>query len=263
MSVEAQLARRSVGFELFKRSSASVKHFAPVDFSDGIPRDRFGNRVISSMSGLAYLDRNGDPVKAAALVSREGEGFLRKNKGLLKPIEQALIDCDGLDYPRSNGMTVVPGLGDGLRLTRMHGSDGYQSDIFSLETGEEKVIVKKIQKRLGYNEFFTNQPYFNDMLQTQAVAQDLGNQLAELGVFMPTFLFATGQVCALRFEDGFYPDYFKVEGKLLAALDIVKSYIKEQVSKKLPVWKNVYLDEQVRIDGDSSNFIEKQDEAWF
>ena len=244
-------------FELFRRAAAPVKHFTPVSFHEGAHRDRFGNKLIASPS-LAYLDRDEHPVKAAALVSKEGEDFLRRNKGLLKPMEQAIVENEIADLKGRKGIHLLE-LPGGRFLRRIYDQDGNQSKIYLLETEEDKVVVKKIQPVPVFYGELNNQPYFNEMLQVQSITHDLGEDLADVGVSMSTFLFATGQVSGIEYAEGSCPDYTKVRKRLLVALKTAKSYVAEQASSGNPIWENVYVDEQVRIDGDSSNFIQGQD----
>ncbi|PIP74568.1 MAG: hypothetical protein CO135_01110 [Candidatus Levybacteria bacterium CG_4_9_14_3_um_filter_35_16] len=258
LTPETRLSRRSVHFELFRDTNASIKHFSPVDLSDGYPRDRFGNRVISSGNGLAYLDREGDSVKAAVLISGEGEDFLHVNKGILRAMEQVIIDNEISDKKGSKGKAVSSDLGGQKYLKRRYEKDGNQSKIFVLETGRKKIVVKKIQTEL-MDDFGPPvvQPYFNEMLQVQAIDYDLGDNLAKLGIFMPTFLFATGQVCGVKFEEGDRPNSGKIKVRTLAALDMVKTYIDEQNSLKNSLWDNIGVDGYRSIK--PINLIEKND----
>jgi len=246
-------------FELFSRAAAPIKHFTPEDSSDGILRDRFGNRLISSPT-IAYLDKEEDPVKAAVLISREGEALIRKAKGLLKPIEQALVESDIPNPSRVlQGETLVFEFGERARLERMYELDGGQSNISILELEGEKLVIKKIQIMPTLTDFFTNQPYINEMLQVQSIAYDLREELAEAGFVMPTFLFATGQVCGVRFEQGPRPDSQKIQEKLPGVIAFVEPYIEEQLSGGNMLWKDTLLDERIRIRQDYSSYVDRPD----
>lgn len=260
---ETRLSRRSAHFELFRDTNASIKHFSPVDFSDGYPRDRFGNRVIRSGSRLAYLDREGDSVRAAFLVSREGEDFLRGNKGILRAMEQVIIDNEISDKKGSKGKAVSPDLGGEKYLKRRYEKDGNQSKIFVLEAGKKKIVVKKTQTESIDDDDLgppVIQPYFNEMLQIQAMALDLGDDLARLGIFMPSFLFATGQVCGVKFENGDHPNPGAIKERVLAALNIVKTYIESQNSVENPLWDNVWVDDFISS-VKPCNLIERKDKS--
>lgn len=52
-------------------------------------RDRFGNRIFRSPD-LAFVDRSHDKVKAALIVSPEGDKFIKTYEGILRDLEKAL-----------------------------------------------------------------------------------------------------------------------------------------------------------------------------
>jgi len=259
-TAETRLSRRSAHFELFRDTNAPIKHFSPVDLSDGYPRDRFGNRVISSGSRLAYLDREGDAIRATLLVSREGEDFLRGNKGILRAMEQVIIDNEISDKKGNKSKAVSPDLGGEKYLKRHYEKDGSQSKIYVFEAGKKKIVVKKTQTE-SIDDFGPPviQPYFNEMLQVQSIDSDLGNELAKLGIFMPTFLFATGQVCGVKFENGNHPNPGAIKDRVLAVLNIVKKYIESQNSAERPLWDNVWVDGHKSIK--PLNLIERKDKS--
>lgn len=222
--------------EIIKNKDATIKHFKP----EANGRDRFGNRIFSS-SDLAYLDRGGDKVKAGLLVSPEGQSFIESHKGILHDIEYGLSQLESL-----NRSIVDRGeeLGNGRYLEKIIKSG--QSNVYLLTLGGEKYIIKTHRdKRPDKKEFY--QPYINEMLQTQSIALDLKKGLEVLGVKMATFLFASGQVsCVLYEEDSKnYPEIS--EDRLKRLIYVSEHYVTDERKKENPLWENTFIDNQTHI----------------
>lgn len=206
---------------------AEVKHFHPV--KNG--RDRFGNRLFVSPD-LAYFDRTKDKIKAGILISPAGEELIKKHPGILKQIDSAIL----LSKDMHTG-EVVP-IGEDMTLEAIEG--GNQSRVYVLtlgENGKEKYVIKIHQPSA-----FIHQPYINEMLQSQSVATDLEDELSSLGVEMPTFLFASGQVSCSKYEDedGNY-NALNDHEKFKKLADLLVEYIKEKRDIDL-LWANIKID---------------------
>jgi len=113
-----------------------------------------------------------------------------------------------------------------------------QSQIWILEIGSEKFVIK-YKKAANTPSADISQPYFNEMLQSQALGQDLTQELAAEGVEMPTFLFASGQISCIRFEEGRHPNETLLHDKLERFLPVVDNYISNQKSQ---LWAGIHSD---------------------
>ncbi|MDP2671204.1 MAG: hypothetical protein Q8P13_01955 [bacterium] len=241
--------------EELKPTDAPVKHFTPVE---GSSRDRFGNRVFESPK-LGYLDRENDEVRAALLVSEEGERFIKSNPGILKDIEEGLLK---LEYARDEGSNPVyfdsTDLPKGNHLSRY--SQGNQSNVYLLEVKGEKYILKTHRVSAPHYQD-ARQPYINEMLQTQEMAADLKEDFEKLNMRMPDFLFASGQVSLVRFEEGNIPEDSLLDTerfKQFAA--IANRYLSTKEDQDL--WKKIWaddLDEVLVHETKKSNFVETED----
>lgn len=67
----------------------SIRHFKPLEGG----RDRFGNRFFKSPE-LAFTDREGEKSKAGLLLSKTGEEFIKNNPGILRKLEEGLIELE-------------------------------------------------------------------------------------------------------------------------------------------------------------------------
>jgi hypothetical protein len=236
-------------------SSPLLSHFIPTSESGG-QRDRFGNRIITSQK-MAYKDREGNETRAGLLVSIEGERFIKENKGILDDIDRGLRE---LKFG-AEGSPEKLDLGNG-RVLEFLGVGG-QSNIFILEINSKKFLVKKRSSREGF--IRPEQPYVNEMLQTQSLATDLKQEFEGLGVELPTFLFASGQIAVREFVEGEMPRLREYE-KLGQTLEpTVSDYIEKQKNENNMLWNNVNLDMFVYLPGrklydlNNDNWIKKQD----
>lgn len=219
-------------------------------------RDRFGNRLFTS-SNLSYSDREGNAVKAGILISKEGEEFIKSNPGIMNDIDTGLRHFSSVGYAPTSGIFTV---GEGRTMRYL--SSGWQSSVCLLEVNGEKYVVKT-----GRNQKQTensSQPYINEMLQVQALDLDLGSKLAEIGVRMPKFMFASGQVSCAKFEEGVTPKGDEIAALAPTLATLVRNYIREE-KKKTELWKNITPD---TIEGlmsrpfsylKAKNFIKKPD----
>ena len=217
---------------LFASTDAELKHFQPVD---GI-RDRFGNRIFTS-NDLAYRDREGDQVKAALLVSQEGERFIKNHPGILNKIGEAI--CKWGEHVKDGRIGNQLQIDLDTKLTYLGG--GSQSHAHLLQIGNEYIVVKTRSARADLiDRTGLTQPYINEMLQTQSIAKDLKIGLAEIGIGFPRFLFASGQVSCVRFEQGHEPSEKRINKVKNDLFNLIENYIKRRRENDL--WKNIYAD---------------------
>ncbi len=223
-----------------------IKHFQPE--KDG--RDRFGNRIFTSKD-MGYVDKAGDEVRAAMLVSPEGQEFVRQNPGILQDIERGLGQMQefassekglralgrlNLENGRTMEYLASGALSHALLLT-VEGKNGAETRKYVLK------IKNKDPNRRSYMEKYP-QPYINEMLQLQALGTDLKADLDPLHVHFPTYFFASGQVMCTEYIEGGIPEDNKIMVPLLGELSKrLNTYINKQKGKKNPLWKNVWVDD--------------------
>ena len=251
----ANMSEQFGGSELYRDPSAEVRHFEKESEQN---RDRFGNRLFLS-ENLAYLDRHENPTKAGILISGEGEDFLKKHSGILKKLDSCLADVDAKDF-------YSVAIGDEIELKRY--DHGGQSNVYLLSCGEEKCIIKTHRPERETDSFDDDertgvridQPYLNEMLQTQSFAKDLVDELRKLHVQMPVFLFASGQVSCTKFYLDSYQRIEENERQNLRELwDIAQSYIFEQQHQGNHLWEGVELDNPSNYRIADRNFIKTED----
>ncbi len=177
-----------------------------LNFEPGVDgRDEFGNRVFSSH--LSYLDRQDRKVKAALLVSREGEFFIRENKGVVRDIDlginsfakKMISDDLVLDQLRGQSIEITPD-----RTMTMLDSGG-QSAVFILDVSGPVIgkYIIKTGKLLTAEYSKMGQPYINEMLQVQTLNKIFGDKFKMAGFRLPQFLFASGHVSCSLYEGNF------------------------------------------------------------
>ncbi len=211
---------------------APLRH---VDADQGARRDSFENRVIRSQS-LAYNDQEGTSLKAAILITPEGEAFIKSHPGILGQLDHALREIG----PRIEnkkyrvGRTPVE-LRPGYILRYLDG--GGQSEAFKLETPTGAYIIKV---HVSYSRL--HQPYINEMLQMQTLARDKKDEFSELGITFPRILFASGQVLCEEFvpEEIDQTDNFAATNYATAV--VTEDYIAQQRSHGNTLWNNIYVD---------------------
>lgn len=258
--------------EVFHQNpSAPLRHFQPITTSGNersTPRDRFGNCVYTSPI-KSYKDREFNETKAAMLVSREGEEFIRQNPGILNDIDLGLTQITSMDQsdsPLQTGAEVELGRQENGAKKRtikklFTGHQGNQSLVYLLEIGSEKYVIKKHTSKNDSGVKLT-QPYINEMLQTQSLAADLQTELAAARVEMPTYIFATGQVSCAKFVEGIPPTEKQLENTLQGFLASVTNYIADQQSD---LWSCIHTDAKVFLTTPATvryktdNFIQRAD----
>lgn len=221
--------------------------FTPLSESEGFPRDRFGNRFIKS--SLSYLDRDNRAMHAGLLISRDGESFIKSHRGILTELDKGLVLLETDQNQNQSGRPERVIL-ENDRTLEVLSEEGNQSHVYLLTTNGERYVVKTSRTNRFPN--FT-QPFVNEMLQCQAIAIDLTEELDKLGVEMPKFLFASGQVGCRRFEEGSSPspeELMLIARPLLVPLS---GYIKNQQAAGSSLWKGIKFEPVLKIE----NFIRK------
>lgn len=227
-------------------NAPAIKHFTPLLPVDAnIFKDGFGNRMITSPK-KAYFDRVGDETKAALLISPEGEAFIKTHKGILKDIDRGLRELNW--ESRKEKGVVEFGNNRRMRFLTHEDSDkqqyeikgGGQSEIYVLEVGTEKYLIKKKTTDLRNDNI--SQPFINEMLQCQALAVDLKQEFDDAGVEMPTFLFASGQMACRKFEEGRELERGEFEKEIQKLAPIINKYLRDLQEKGIALWKNIKQD---------------------
>lgn len=236
---ESTKHERFHGNKLTTNPLATYDYFHPTENG----KDRFGNRIFKSPE-LAYLSgREKTPTKAALLISSAGNNFIQNNNGILSDIDKGLIQLGpsvlSLSFGQKNVEINPVELGNGRKMSYL--ASGAQSHVFLLEANQEKYIVKMRNPKLP-ELFSIFQPYINAMLQVQSVQADIGDELSKLGVVLPTYLFASGQVVCIKFEEGKHPVKKEVDGIKDQLRDITYEYINKEMRAENKLWNNVKVD---------------------
>lgn len=219
--------------ELTKDTTAVVKHFKPE--KDG--KDRFGNRLLVSKE-LAYLDGINEKVKAGLLISPLGQKFITENKGILRDIERGLATLQAT----GEGATEQRiDLGNGRSLEAI--TKGSQSMFYILTVGDEKYAIK-IHAPARDGKADLHQPYINEMLQTQELAETLKSELSDMNISMSEFLFASGQVSCTRYEEKGNREYTSIDLENIRQLKALTlaHIIDKSYPKMDSLWQNIKID---------------------
>lgn len=252
--------RRYTGNELRIAPGAELRHFIPlVNLTErGISRDRFGNRIFISPT-QSYKDRDSHIVKAAILLSTEGEEFIKTNRGILKDIDSGLRVFDPNRKTGSRPKNPGEDLNLGHSRVMRRFNEGKQSILYVLRTDSEEMVIKVKKFVWGLEDF--SQPYINEMLQCQALNTDLKEALDRYEVEMPNFLFASGQVACRQFETGEKPTPQELIQRVGKILRLVDDYIHEQQTREIALWHNISADPQTSdaLYTSAQNFIKRSD----
>ncbi len=224
--------------ELVSSPNAKILHFRPGFDS----RDEFGNRAFSSP--LSYTDREGRRVKAAMLVSPQGEKFIRENKGILQDLDKGMREfSEGINKGEFSLLKEEDpkiDLSHSRYLTWI--ASGGQSRTFILETEVNKYIVKtNVTMSSKYIDF--TQPYINEMLQTQKLRKLLKKDLEEAHMDFGRFLFATGYMSCMEYVEGESGEFDMDDTKPVTVIyKKVKEMVRQFQVKRDPLWVNVDVD---------------------
>lgn len=246
---------------LVANSAATYEHFRPLENG----RDRFGNRIFQSTEKAYLTRREQTPVKAAMLVSAEGEAFIKTNPGILRDIDQGLshIGPTLAALPRDAEDVHINPINLGIDRKLSYLGKGSSSFALLLESGKEKSVIKVRNTGIPEYESFY-QPYINEALQLQSLQTDLHDGLGKLGIRLPVPLFASGQVECVRFEEGDRPSPDEIR-KLTNSGELsilVQDYIDQQRKQGNTLWNNISIDlvnPQHLIEGRTDNFIKSPD----
>lgn len=215
-------------------------------------RDRFGNRVFQSKD-RSYEDREKNETRSALLVSREGEQFIKENPGILTALSKGLAEHG----PRIEGRDCITpeepiDLGNGCTLRYL--AEGGQSVVYTLDVPGRRYIVKV---HLPYSS--VHQPYINEVLQSQSIEHDRAHELQTLGVALPKFLFASGQMMCVEYvpNEASLPEDFV--GTYYAAATAAEDYIAAQKQQDNALWNNVSVDKVSGGKIPASNFRRRED----
>jgi hypothetical protein len=238
--------------ELRKGKGEPLEHFT----RESGAKDRFGNQYLSSKE-FSYLDSSGKETNAGILVSLEGQKFIAEHPRILHDVGGGLAFFANY-FCNIPNHTIDLGNGRSLQFVM----SGGQSQFYILKVNEKKYAIKIHLTEITEGNRKIDQPYINEMLQTQAVATDLKSDLEKISVKMSSFLFASGQVSCTEYEEeeGNRP---MLTYEFLDRLHfIVGKYLnKKQQKEGDPLWDNIKLDFNGNIEEMARNFITKKDGA--
>lgn len=245
-------------------AEVSTKHFVPLENG----RDRFGNRLFPAQD-TGYIDKQGEMVRAAMLTSPQGQEFIGRNHGILRDVTSGLTHFyqmrrDITSLKESEEFQMSPG-----RSLRYLDSGG-QSYIYLLTisqptpdegTSEPRRYIIKVRNDYRPDAYYLSQPYINEMLQTQAVGQDFATELSNLGVALPTFLFATGQMSCREYIEGSPPQSSpELEHTLDTLGSTIGPYIANQEKSGNTLWNNIAVDAWISEGAAAGrNFLQSND----
>jgi hypothetical protein len=126
---------------------------------------------------------------------------------------------------------------------------GDQSHPHRLDIAEGPVSgVFVIKERVSNSPI--SQQYTNEMLQTAQVATDLSLDLDRLKVKLQQFLFATNDICMVRFAEGDSPGWKQLgPNRIFQLHNLVFDYIQKKRTSGNVLWRNIYahaLDSQMQ-----------------
>ena len=217
-------------------------------------KDRFGNQYLTSKE-FSY-GSNGQETSAGILISPEGQKFIAEHPKILHDIDKNLACLEsGSEMDATHGIFFDHNQSCFLQKK----AKGSQSNFYVLALGQEKYAIKThvthnlIRKKI-------DQPYVNEMLQTQSISQDLKSELEDLNIRMSSFIFASGQVSCTKYEEK-SGDYSKITSfRLTKFFNLLSSYIKKKQKERDPLWQNIIVDSNGNLETILRNFIVERDE---
>jgi hypothetical protein len=219
-------------------------------------KDRFGNQYITSKE-FSYFDNAGQENSAGILISPDGQKFIADNPRILHDIEKGLISFANYS---GNIYDFKIDLGQGRSLQFV--VSGSQSQFYILKINDQKYAIKVHLSETAEGHRKIDQPYINEMLQTQAVAADLKNDLERLGIKMSSFLFASGQVSCTKYEEEGDRSNVVVRvvvEKITELFNLVDRYINGKKKERNPLWNHIEIDFHMNPETMFRNFIFKKD----
>lgn len=209
------------------------EHFYPLSDSE---RDKFGNRIFSSKNKI-FLDREGQELQASLLVSPDGDVLLKKYPGLLTKLEAGLRELEDLKLKErflTKDKVDLPNLGTLETLVQ-----GGQAKVYKLSLPKDSLAVKTI---LHYYNNRVDQPFINEMLQMQELANEAGRELNGQNIYLPKYYFASGQVLAREYVKGDRPQHAELLPVLKKGQIILQKFIEARQQNNNRLWENVHLD---------------------
>lgn len=173
-------------------------NFQPLPDNSG--KDRFGNHMHYSPD-LAYLDRSNEVARAGLLLSPDGQSLVRDLPGCLIQLDRAIKQISEDKHSKVEFKHGSLSTSDTLR-------GGAQSKIYLWErpSGEKYIIkVPRVAPRDVPPTTRLDQPYLDEMLQTQEIAESLRPLSDKKKVRLSTFLFASSSVSCTKFVEGRHP----------------------------------------------------------
>ncbi len=209
-----------------------VQHFTP-DASRTDGRDRHGNRLFTSRD-KGYEGKTGE-TKSALLVSEQGEALLQTHPGFLHTLDKGLAYMESLPDP---SVVREPfNIGDGWTIKYV--GKGGQSHVALIEHTNGTKLIVKIKNSQDPKSANLNQPYINEMLQGQALAEDMQEELQAAGVRLPTYYMASGQMILMEYAEGTeHPTSLQVDHARLFSQ--VNEYITSH--RDDPLWTGITAD---------------------
>lgn len=213
-----------------------TEHFQPIKG----PKDQFGNVIFSSPS-LAYYDKNLKETKAALLVSESGQRLIKNHSGLLQSIDQGLRH---LSYGLPSRFKQQVDLKSGGTLERYLSGD--LSQVFLCRLEGQKLIVKipvsgKSRKKILSIQNPPSQPYIDEMLQIQTLADTFQEELQTAKMRFPNFFFTSSHVLCQEFiEKASSPESsFDLNSRRLQLLETMQTYV---YSNSNSLWQGIMTD---------------------
>lgn len=190
---------------------------------------KYTNVLTNNNEGPSYSFQKTDETHhAQLLITTEGRKIIRRNPGVLRSIElyASIFDRTQADYGKNIMYTD-----SNISIKPIY-SPGRFSSVHILETEDEKFAVKTPKGSIPVY-------YYNDMRQIQVIQKELGGQLLDLGVLLPTYLFASRNISCTKYEAGDSPAGYFTREFFIHVQNLAENFISKQ---KDPLWKGVFAD---------------------
>ena len=252
------------------------------DTESKVSRDGLGNRIIASKE-LAYETTEGRLAKAALLVSPAGEAFIKCNPGILRDLNNGLVEIEKFhksEYEKSIASLSTADYYLAHKLPREWKQLSLGRDIYPLSEGSESYVyvlrvsenteadppsykyytikTAKYENKVSKNTI--DQPYINDLLQNQTLTKERGSELNEIGVHVPEQYFATSELICTEFTPAQERKTQDSDARMYAAITIAEDMINEKKSSNDNLWANIYPDYlQLDYSMPNGNFMTQRD----
>lgn len=211
---------------------------------------RLGNRVFLSPD-LTFTDNQLKMQRAMLCVSPQGSRLINQNPGILTALDYGLIELNyrlreieistGMRAQKIHQQVESIKLGNYGTLMSMKEGYGGQANRYVFDNKGNKLLVKA-RKRPTKSVFYgdPSQPYIFEMLQSQILQSEFGEELSECGILLPNYHFASPVLCCKEFIKGTHPSKLTLEQ--IKMLLKVSSHISKWDKSSDPLWKNIRLD---------------------